>query len=340
MKALKYIFFLLLIAIIAIAIYIAVQPSEYTVTRTRTINAPAQVIYNKVNDYKTWESWSSWAKKDPDLKITLPELTKGEGASYTWEDKDGIGTMTTVETNTNKSISQVMQIGDYPKSNVSWKFTPNKDGSTDVSWSISGKDLPFDFKAYTAIMGSMDKQIGPDYERSLEMLDSILILDMKKYSIVVDKETTQHSGGFYIYNTAATTFQDFQTKMATMLPQVVNYANKNNITMAGAPYILYHKWDEENNAVMFSCCVPTTAKVITTSNTILTGQLQPFKAVKTTLNGDYSNLKEAWEKATKAIAKSGLEQNENGPNIEAYLNLPANTANPADLKTEIYIAVK
>jgi len=340
MKAIKYIFFLLLIAVIALAIYVAVQPSEFSVTRTRTINAPAEVIYNKVNNFKTWESWSSWVEKDPDMKITLPEQTTGEGAGYTWEDKDGIGTMTTVETNTNKSITQIMQVGEYPKSDVAWKFTPNSDGSTDVTWNISGKDLPFDFKAYTAFMGGMEELIGPEYERSLEKLDSIVINDMKKYSIVVDNETTQHSGGYYIYNTTATTFQDFQSKMATMLPEVINYAKKNNITMAGAPYVLYHKWDEENNAVMFSCCVPTTAKVITTESNILTGQLAPFKAVKTTLHGDYSNLKEAWEQATITIAKSGLEQDENGPNIEAYLNTPMNTPNPANLKTEIYIAVK
>ncbi|WP_290696771.1 GyrI-like domain-containing protein [Lacinutrix sp.] len=339
MKYIKYIFFLLLIAIIAISIYIAVQPSEFSVTRTRTINAPAAVIYNNVNDYKNWASWSSWVEKDPDMKITLPELTKGEGSSYTWEDKDGIGTMKTIETNQNKSITQVMQFSDFPSSYVSWKFNPNANGSTDVTWNIMGKNLPFGFKAFAAFMGGMEKQIGPEYERSLEKLSEVVLLDMKKYSIVVDKETTQHSGGFYIYNTAATTFEAFKGKMASMLPEVIAYAQKNNITMSGAPYVLYHKWDKENNTIMFSCCVPTTAKA-TTEGDILTGQLPPFKAVKTTLNGDYSNLEKTWEKAMKAITESGLEQEENGPTIEAYLNSPMNTPNPADLKTEIYIAVK
>lgn len=339
MKYIKYIFFLLLIAIIAISIYIAVQPSEFSVTRTRTINAPAAVIYNNVNDYKNWASWSSWVEKDPDMKITLPELTKGEGSSYTWEDKDGIGTMKTIETNQNKSITQVMQFSDFPSSDVSWKFNPNANGSTDVTWNIMGKNLPFGFKAFAAFMGGMEKQIGPEYERSLEKLSEVVLLDMKKYSIVVNKETTQHSGGFYIYNTAATTFEAFKGKMASMLPEVIAYAQKNNITMSGAPYVLYHKWDKENNTIMFSCCVPTTAKA-TTEGDILTGQLPPFKAVKTTLNGDYSNLEKTWEKAMKAITESGLEQEENGPTIEAYLNSPMNTPNPADLKTEIYIAVK
>lgn len=340
MKTIKYVFFLVLIAIIALTIYTSVQPNEFSITRTRTINAPAEVIYKNVNDYKNWASWFFWVEKEPDIKITLPELTTGEGSSYSWEDKDGVSTIKTIETNTNKSIEQEMQIEGYPKSQVSWKFKPNKDGSTDASWTIESKNLPFNFKAYTALMGGMEEQIGSNYERSLEKLDSIVILDMKKYSIIVDNETTQHSGGFYIYNTASTTFEDFQGKMDAMLPEVITYVRKNNITTAGAPYILYHKWDEENNSVMFSCCVPTTAKFTTTEDGFLTGQLAPFKAVKTTLNGDYSNLKEAWEKATITIAKSGLKQDENGTTLEAYPNSPMNTANPADLKTEIYIAIK
>lgn len=340
MKALKYIFFLLLILIIGFAIYIAVQPNEFSVSRTRTIKAPAKVLFEKVNDFKTWKSWSSWVEKNPEIKITLSNKTSGVGAKYTWEDSDGIGTMKTIETNPNKSIDQVMQFEDFPPSQVDWEFKPNNDGSTNVTWNIAGKDLPFSFKAFAAIMGGMEKQIGPEYERSLEKLDSLVLLDMKKYSIVVDKQTTQHSGGFYIYNTTATTFEDFQSKMATMFPQVIEYANKNNITMAGAPYVLYHKWDKENNAVIFSCCVPTTSRVITTSDTILTGQLEPFKAVKTTLNGSYDNLEQAWLKANQAITNSGLEKDENGPAVEAYLNSPINTPNPANLKTEIYIAVK
>lgn len=341
MKAFKYIFFLLLIAIIALSIYIAVQPNSFSVSRTRTINAPAAVVYENVIDYKNWESWSSWAEKDEDLKIMLPENTNGVGSSYSWEDSDGIATMRTVAASPYTSITQEMVFSeDYPKSNVTWTFAANAEGSTDVTWAITGDNLPFKFKAYTAFSGSMDDQIGPDYERSLEKLDSVVVAAMKKFSITTDNELTTHSGGYYLYNTTSTKLSDYATKMQEMLPKVMTYAKVNNITMAGAPYILYHKWDEENNAVMFSCAVPTTAKVITTETDILTGQLIPFTAVKTTLKGDYSNLKAAWDSTFKFIEDNGLKTTENGPMLESYLNSPMNTPNPADLVTEIYIAVE
>jgi effector-binding domain-containing protein len=91
---------------------------------------------------------------------------------------------------------------------------------------------------------------------------------------------------------------------------------------------------------MFSACVPTIEKVVTTDSDILTGQLEPFKAVKTTLNGNYDNLKEAWETVMKYIPENGMQFAETGPMLEVYLTDPMSEPNPADWITEIYIAVK
>ncbi|HIC32584.1 MAG TPA: transcription activator effector-binding protein, partial [Flavobacteriaceae bacterium] len=98
MKFLKYIFFLLLIAVIAVAIYIAVQPNSFEVTRTKTIDAPAGVIYNNVADFKHWKAWSPWVEQDPTMNIMYNEQTKGVGASYSWTGKDGKGNMKIVNT--------------------------------------------------------------------------------------------------------------------------------------------------------------------------------------------------------------------------------------------------
>lgn len=339
MKSFKYILFLILIAVIGTAIYVAVQPNSFKVTRTRTIKAPSAVIYNNIIDYKNWESWSSWAEKDPEMKITLSEKSKGIDGSYSWEDKDGIGTMKTTDAVLNKSVQQEMQFADFPISDVNWTLKANEDGSTDVTWSISGNNLPFSFKAFAAFTGGMEKQIGPHYERSLEKLDSLVVASMKVYNVTVNG-ITNHSGGYYLYNTTSCKINELASKMTEMMPKIDEYVMKNNITMAGAPFTNYHKWDMENNAVIFSCCVPTTEKVITADSDILTGQLQPFKAVKTTLKGDYTNLQEAWEAADKYIKENGLEQIETGPTIETYISDPMLTPNPADWITEIYIAVE
>ena len=339
MKALKYILFVLLIVIIGFSIYIAVQPNYYEVERTRTIKAPNLVLFNHVSDFKNWEAWSPWVEANPETVITLSDKTEGIGGSYSWKDNDGVGTMTTVSIASNKYIEQEMQFEDYPKSDVNWAFEPNKDGSTDVTWKISGKNLPFDFKFFTVLMGGMEKQIGPYFERGLEKLDTLIQEEMKRYSITVGG-VTQHSGGFYLYNTTSCKFSNFKEKMQEQFPKIGAYALTNNIIMAGKPFVIFHKWDEANDAIIFSCAIPTNSRMTSTEPDILTGQLPSFKAVKTTLRGDYENLKEAWEKTTGYIEKNNLSSIESGPKLEVYLTDPQEKPNPADWITEIFIAVE
>lgn len=339
MKIIKYVLFLLLILVIGLSIYIAVQPNSFEVTRTKTINAPQSVVYNNVIDFKNWKSWSSWVEEKPETVITLAEKTKGIGGSYQWQDEDGVGSMTTTNTKPSTSITQEMKFGEFPKSNVNWFFKPNNDGSTEVTWTITGKDLPFGFKMFSAFMGGMEKQIGPHFERGLTLLDSVVQTEMKVYSINIEG-VTQHSGGYYLYNTTSCKFSDFKQKMATMLPKVGGYAMTHNVTMAGPPFILYHKWDEENDAVIFSCCVPTNSKIISDEAEILTGKLESFSAVKTVLKGNYANLKEAWKTTMKYITDNNLEMVESGLMLETYLTDPMSQPNPAKWVTEIYVEVK
>ncbi|GAB1857297.1 SRPBCC family protein [Flavobacteriaceae bacterium MHTCC 0001] len=340
MKAFKYIFFLILIAIIGLAIYIAVQPNEFDFSRSRTIKAPKALLFNKVNDFKNWPSFSPWIEKEPNAELTYGDNTSGVDGNYAWNGEIlGEGNMKTLAIDANNSINQHIQfIEPFPsESDINWMFEDTDEG-TKVTWNMKGKQ-DFMTKMFTTFAGSIEDITGPDFERGLFKLDSVVVADMKKYSVTVNGET-QHGGGYYLYNTTSCKITELDKKMQEMMPKVGNYFIENKIQMAGAPFSYYHKWDEENNAVMFSCCVPTTDKVISNDPEILTGQLEAFKALKTTLKGDYKNLKEAWDTAMTYAKDKGLEIDQNGPMLEAYVNDPMQTPNPADWATEIYMALK
>ncbi|WP_339624597.1 GyrI-like domain-containing protein [uncultured Winogradskyella sp.] len=339
MKFLKYILLLLLIAIIGFSIYIAVQPNSFKVTRTKTIDAPQAVIYNNVIDFKNWEAWSYLTDYHPETVTILAEKTKGINGSYAWQNNKGNGSITTVKTNLNTSITQKMQFGELPESEVNWNFKTNEDSSTEVTWTISGKNLPFKFKMLSALMGGMEKQIGAHFKNGLTKLDSVLQAEMKVYTINV-KGITAHSGGYYLYNSTSGKFSTYKENMKVMLPKLGAYALTHNIAMAGAPFILYHKWDKENDAVIFSSCIPTNSKIVLDEPDILTGKLESFKAVKTVLKGDYANLEEAWETTITYITENNLEMIEGGQMLETYINNPTDNPNPADWITEIFVAIK
>ena len=58
-----------LVAIVALfAVIVALQPSDFRVTRSAPVAAPPSVVFAQVNDFHKWEAWSPWAKLDPAAK--------------------------------------------------------------------------------------------------------------------------------------------------------------------------------------------------------------------------------------------------------------------------------
>ncbi|WP_397362152.1 SRPBCC family protein [Olleya sp. R77988] len=339
MKYLKYILFLLLIAIIAIAIYIAVQPNEFKVTRTKTIQAPASLIYNDVIDFKNWEDWNAWVEEKPEMTLTYPEQTKGVNGSYSWLDEGETGTMKNIETNPNKSIKQEMQFGEHPKSDVLWQFKPNTDGSTDVTWTITGKEMSFGFKGYAAFKGGMDNIIGPYYERSLELLDRKVVESMKQHSFKIDGET-EYGGGFYMYKTTSVTGTNISQVMGKQYGDIMGYMAKNNIVQAGMPFTIYNDMNPETGNIIMSQAIPVMNKVtVSDDSEVLCGFIPKTKVIKTTAKGNYTNLPKAWEAANKHIKDNNLIQSEIKP-FEIYTTDPGKVPNPSNWVTEIYLPIK
>lgn len=338
MKALKYIVILLIIFIIGSCTYIAVQPNSYDVVRTRTIEAPTGVLFNTINDFKNWESWSPWKEKDPELKFTYPEQTKGVGGSYSWEGDDGVGQMRTLNSSPYDSILQEMQFEDFPPSQVYWKFESAENG-TAVTWGMKSDSMPFMLKLYALISGGMDKMVGPDFELGLKKLDSVAINSIKAYTITING-ITEYGGGFYLYKTTNATSKNISQIMGQHYGSIGMFMGQHNIAMNGMPFTIYHDMNFDNGTVIMSNGMPVKEKVIITENTdILCDYMPKTKVLKATLHGNYTNLSTAWKTALQHLADNGLEQAEAKP-FEIYTNDPGDFPNPANWITEIYIPIK
>lgn len=340
MKTIKNILIIILVLIIGFAIYVGTRPSEFNFERSLTIKAPAEVLYDKVNNFKNWPEFSPWLEQDPNAALSYGNTTQGVGSSYSWAgDILGEGSMETTKTIKNQSIAQKINfIKPFEaSSNINWTFDA-QGAETKVTWQMNG-DQDFVSKLFTVFMGSIEENTGPDFERGLFKLDSIVQRDMRVYSIKVNG-MAEHSGGYYLYKTTSCKFADFQDKMASMMPEIGAYAISNNISFAGRPFVLYQKWDEANDAIIFSTCIPTTTRIISKEPDILTGQLEPFKAIRTTLIGDYSNLKETWETTMSYIESNNHKMDDSGPMIEIYIKDHSYSSNPAKWVTDVFVPIK
>lgn len=153
---------------------VAMQPSEYRVERSLTMDAPPEAIFPEVNNLRQWQHWSPWAKLDPNAKDTFEGPSSGEGAIFKWSGNDevGEGTMTIVESRENEFVSMPLDfVRPFEDTGMSdFTFKPEGDKTT-VVWTMHGRQN-FMGKAMCLFM-DMDAMLGTEFEKGLASLRKI-----------------------------------------------------------------------------------------------------------------------------------------------------------------------
>lgn len=164
----------LVIAIAGFCTVVAFQPEDFTISRTATISAPPERIFEQVNEFHKWESWSPWAKIDPAMKTAYAGPASGPGSSYSWigNDQVGEGKMTITASHPSEHIAIDLEfVKPFAAKNLTeFTFKPAGDKTT-VTWSMSGKNNFF-AKAFNLIMNT-DKIVGADFEKGLAQLKTV-----------------------------------------------------------------------------------------------------------------------------------------------------------------------
>jgi hypothetical protein len=143
----------------------------YNVERSIVVDAPADRIYDEIASFRNWTHWSPWEDVDPDLRRTYSGAESGTGAAYAWSGnrKAGQGRMEIVEA-TRPTAVRIDLLFEKPfKARNDTRFALSPEGSgTRVTWTMTGRKT-----LMTKVMGiftSMDKMIGPDFEKGLARL--------------------------------------------------------------------------------------------------------------------------------------------------------------------------
>lgn len=172
---LDIILILIAIAVIIFIVAAAMQPSDFRVTRTATISAPASAVFSQVNELQKWDAWSPWAKLDPEAKNSFEGPASGTGAIMRWagNNKVGQGSMTIIESRPDEYIRFKLEfLKPFTATNTA-EFTFNSENNqTTVTWTMYGKSN-FMSKAMGLIM-NCDKMVGGQFEKGLAALKSVV----------------------------------------------------------------------------------------------------------------------------------------------------------------------
>ncbi|MEY2629276.1 MAG: hypothetical protein RLZZ469_171 [Bacteroidota bacterium] len=336
MRILKYLFLLIVLLFIGVTVYIATLKGDFKIKQSAVIHSPRGVVFDYVNDYKNWETFGSWMTKEHGITFTYPAKTMGAGAQFSWDDGSDSGLMKTYFAKENDSIKQK---GNFNGTNgeVYWKLKDTV-GGTKITVEARGK-MDLLTKISTFFSGGFSSMANDALEKSFRNLDKTLAYEMKTYNIKVNG-IVQRNSGFCLKQTVTCRIKSLPKNIKIMMPKMLHFFKKNNLSMSGKPFILYDRYDRANDIVTFSVCAPTREQIfITSGSEITSGEIVPFTCLKTTLTGDYSHLKEAWTKAENYIRDNGYTPNFAGKYAEVYIKTIDDVKQPSKWITEIHIPV-
>lgn len=242
-----------------------------------------------------------------------------------------------LETFQNDSILQQLTVNDI-ESELRLTFKDTLKG-TKVSWSTRGQ-MSFKDKFYALINKGVKNTFGDMFDKGLSSVNTILTAEINTFDIKVDG-FVERDTVFYVQRPVSCKEEELSNKIKTILPQLNQLLKSTNTVINGAPFIIYHSKDSIKNTITFSVAVPTRVKVRTSSQSdVLTGQTNPFQAVKATLTGNYNHKKEAISRIFKFMEENRLEQSDRHKEIEVISKNITTDKSASKWVTEIYIPVR
>ena len=151
--------------------------NTYTVVRSAVIDAPPRRVFPEVANFHRWQTWSPWEDVDPEMKRSYSGAGAGTGAVYEWSGnrKAGAGRMQITRADEPSLVHVDLRFTKPFKSENDMRMTFEPEGPTGsqtrVTWTLEGP-----VTLMTRVMGvftSMDKLVGPDFEKGLQRLKAV-----------------------------------------------------------------------------------------------------------------------------------------------------------------------
>ncbi|MGG7035542.1 MAG: hypothetical protein ACI7YS_10170 [Flavobacterium sp.] len=335
MKIVKYIFILIILFSIAGSVFVATQKSDFSVEKTALIRVHKSVVFNYLSDYKNWEEWYLQKSQNSSIETQFPLISSGQNAYFTWESSDGDGKIETISLKENDSIHQkIISGGNEFESIIKLKDTL---GGTKISW-ISKGSVDFMTKINATFYGGIDKMMVSFFDKKLTVLKKTIIDEISSFHVQV-KGIVDILGNFYIKKTYRCKNADLNNQLHYKLPIIYSFFKKNKIAMTGKPFVIYEK--RTTDSITFSVCGSIQDEIfIAPGSDVETGYMEPFKALKTTLKGDYSHRTALQKKAVEYINKNQITPDTYLKEIEVFEISAEEIRNPSKWQTDLLIPVK
>lgn len=337
MKALKIIGIIILVIVLVVLILALIAPKNYEVSRSIVINADKDIVFRHMQYWKNWSAWSPWAEDDSTMDITIEGIDGQVDSKYIWQGDPkitGNGEMINTGVLPGEEMTYHLHfITPWESHSDGWVRVKEVDGGTEASWGFYGS-YPMPMNIMLLFM-PMDKMIGPDFERGMQLLKQVVEAKAEKLADLKIQEIQYKSTKM-----AAIRSQVNMSEMSTFFensyPKINQAMQANGAMMIGAPSAVYFAWDEENGTTDVAAGIPTNKNV--DAGEVQTITVPGGKALSVDYRGNYNDIDLVHMVLNKFMQDNGITYV--GPAIEEYLTEPSSMPDPDQWLTRIVYLVE
>lgn len=332
MRILKYILLIFLLLFVGFSVFVSTQSADFNLVKSKIIKSSRVTVFNYVNDFNNWNSFISLNTSSK--KYNFSTITSGKGAIIDWSSLSESGKIKNISVVENGVINQV-KVLNGSKSTTKWEFKDTL-GVTKVTMKSLGK-VDFKTKVLSFFSGGVSNDVGNQMELDLENLSRTLNVEMNEFNIKLNGVVKQDST-YYLKKSVHCYEKSVRKNSKIMFVQLQKYFEDNNITPSGKPFLIYEKQNADIDLISLSVAFPVKDSIITKPKSgVYFSYLEKYTAVKTTLKGDYSHLKKAWDATDAYFIKNNLIKNKLGRVIEIYKIDNSSERSHSKWVTEIYV---
>ncbi len=321
MKFLKYLLIVIvgIIGIYIIAALVSNKVSEVVITKE--IDANIDKVFDVANDFNHYKNWNEWSRMDTTSTFKI-QGSDQIGDVYSWEGKEiGIGSLTKVAVEENKSIhNHMVFIAPWQSEGEDlWAFEA-KDGKTIVTWTTQS-EAPWYMRPMMSLM------LGGAMELGLNNMANYIaeLPETPETKIIVENINDIYYLG--IRNNIAA--KDLAQTLGDSYGKLSAFCTENSIEMAGMPIAIYYTW--ENDSTDMIAAFPVSEEIEGTEG-IEYGVISASKAVTGVHYGSYESSEMSHMSIGQYIEENNFEIS--GPVFEIYLNDPT-TVSQSEIQTKI-----
>lgn len=309
-------------------------PGSYDVSRTKTIDASVENVWPYLSSFEKNYEWSPWMEKDPNAEINYEGESGTVGAKYTWSGNEEVGSGEQTITNVveNELVESRLKFLTPMESEADAyiKIQPAEgDGGSEVTWGFKGEN-GFMGRIFGLFM-DMDAMIGPNFERGLNKLDSLVMSNPNPATPDMDVQVLDLESKMFAGVRKEISMEEMQTFFEENLPKVFQAAGDK---VTGMPAGLYYTWDEENQKTDMAAAVPVSGSV----DGFEIFKVEGGKALVIDYYGGYEGLGDAHWAIDDYLKANNMEAR--NPAIEEYITDPSTEPDTTKWLTKVTYYLK